>query len=64
LVAAIGTASSQEDKAWKVDGKVLGEPPKNGDGKKSEDVSGLACATTDLPRDCIVVNDETQGHRS
>jgi hypothetical protein len=61
LMAGIGTASSQESQPWKVTGKILGESRKTGDPKKSEDVSGVACAMTDLPRVCIIVDDETQG---
>ena len=61
-----GPASAQEE-AWKVEGKLLGESKKVGvikddkDAKKSEDVSGLACADTDPPKICIVVDDESQG---
>jgi hypothetical protein len=61
LMTGIATASSQESEPWKVTGKILGESRKTGDPRKSEDVSGMACAMTDLPRICIIVDDETQG---
>jgi hypothetical protein len=61
LMADIATASSQEGEPWKVTGKILGGSRKTGDPRKSEDVSGMACAMTDLPRVCILVDDETQG---
>ena len=57
-------ASAQGDKPWEVRGKVFGEPknPDGVDAKKSEDVSGLACATTSgFPRICLIVDDESQG---
>src|ERR1700755_1228514 len=57
-------AFAQDSKPWKVSGKLFGKP-KNLDGsdsKKSEDVSGIACATTSgFPRVCLVADDETQG---
>jgi len=56
-----GTASARNSRAWRVDGKLVGKPRATGDAKKSEDVSGFACATGDLPRVCIAVDDETQG---
>jgi Protein of unknown function (DUF3616) len=50
--------------SWKVQNKVFGKP-KDSDGfeyKKSEDVSGLACATkASFPRICLIVDDESQG---
>jgi hypothetical protein len=64
-VLAIGSAAAaQADKPWKVHEKLLGEPKAldTTDAKKSEDVSGIACATSSgFPRLCLVVDDETQG---
>ena len=60
--AALGQAA--DPGPWEVHGKLIGKP-KNLDGsesKKSEDVSGIACATTSgFPRICLVADDETQG---
>jgi hypothetical protein len=62
LLAGIGAAAAQDDKAWKVEGKIIGEPRNaGGESKKSEDVSGLACAGGNFPRICIIADDETQG---
>lgn len=65
-IAWSGTACGQAADAqpWEVDGKLIGKP-KNLDGtvsKRSEDVSGIACATSSgFPRLCLIVDDETQG---
>jgi hypothetical protein len=60
--ASVTTA--QGDDSWKVHEKVFGKP-KNSDAfeaKKSEDVSGLACApNASFPRICLIVDDESQG---
>src|SRR5262245_10603205 len=60
--AGVGIAHGAD--SWKVHGKVFGKP-KDSDGldyKKSEDVSGLACATNaGFPRICLIVDDESQG---
>jgi len=46
---------------WKVEGKLHGKI-KDGDVKKSEDISGIACdRSSGFPRLCLVVDDETQG---
>lgn len=46
-----------EEGVWPVDGKVIGK-----NGKKAEDVSGLACVSAaGFPRDCLIVDDESQG---
>jgi hypothetical protein len=59
---ALGHAA--DSPPWKVSGKLIGKP-KNLDGsdsKKSEDVSGIACAAmSGYPRVCLVADDETQG---
>jgi hypothetical protein len=63
-VLGAGAAAAQADTPWKVDGKLLGEPKASDplDGKKSEDVSGIACAAgSGFPRLCLVVDDEAQG---
>jgi hypothetical protein len=63
VLSASSAASAQGDQSWKVEGKVVGEPKGSGDdAKKSEDVSGLACATSSgFPRTCLIVDDESQG---
>jgi len=62
--ATVTATIAQKDRSWKVHGKIFGKP-KNSDGfesKKSEDVSGLACATkASFPRICLIVDDEAQG---
>mgnify|MGYP001406410867 CR=1 FL=1 len=64
-VAALCCAgvSARGEPDWTIHNKVLGAPKKSGDGiKKAEDVSGLACATSEgFPRFCLIVDDETQG---
>lgn len=64
-IAWSGTALGQEadPQPWEVSGKLLGKLKNDGSGyKKSEDVSGIACATTSgFPRICLLVDDETQG---
>jgi hypothetical protein len=59
VVALVGfgfvqAASAVED-AWLVDGKLLGK--KN---QKAKNVSGIACANAELPRKCLVIDDEVQ----
>jgi hypothetical protein len=59
MVALLGcgvldAASAVED-AWLVDGKLLGK--KNGPAK---DISGIACANAELPRKCLVIDDQVQ----
>src|SRR4051812_28512935 len=69
LVGALpgGASYASGGDAWKVKEKIFGESKKVGsvkdddDAKKSEDVSGLACAGTGFPRLCLVVDDESQG---
>src|SRR6476619_951825 len=52
LVAA-GEAIARDDGTWAVHGRLQGK-----NGKKSEDVSGIACATTrGFPRACLVIDD-------
>ena len=48
---------------WPVKGKLIGGARDTGtDLKKSEDVSGIACASdTGFPRLCLIVDDESQG---
>ena len=48
-----GVAAAQDERVWQVKGKLEGE-----DGKKSKNVSGIACtADTGFPRACLVVDD-------
>lgn len=59
LASPLLPAIAQE--AWTVDGKLLGKA-KDGDFKKSEDASGIACdRSSGFPRLCLVADDETQG---
>jgi hypothetical protein len=62
VLTSVSTAVA--DEPWKVSGKLFGKPMNatNPDGKKSEDVSGIACATTTgFPRLCLIADDESQG---
>jgi hypothetical protein len=52
-------AAAQADAPWRVEGKLIGKT-KNGDQKKSEDISGIACLPVGLPRKCLVIDDEVQ----
>src|SRR3954469_3100686 len=58
-VAVIGCGFLQTawaaDEPWPVHKKLLGK-----DDKKSKDVSGIACANQELPRKCLVIDDEVQ----
>ncbi len=58
LFCLIAAASAQAD--WPVQNRLQGKI-KDGDREKASDVSGIACAPGDLPRVCLVVDDETQG---
>jgi hypothetical protein len=64
VLTSAGLTYAQGNEPWKIDGKLLGQPKDLGglDAKQSEDVSGIACATTaGFPRICLVADDETQG---
>ena len=63
FLALLGFALSATAKEpWKVDGRLRGEMKTAPEFKKSKDVSGIACDDgVDLPRLCLVVDDETQG---
>ena len=55
---ALSSVSPPDSQAaeWPVSGKLKGK-----DGKKAEDVSGIACSgALEFPRDCLVIDDETQ----
>ena len=55
-------ANSQE--VWKVDGKLLGKA-RNGDFKKSEDASGIACdRSSGFPRLCLAPMTKRKAPRS
>jgi hypothetical protein len=58
-VVAAGVAEpslGSADDAWPVEKRLLGE-----DGKKSKDVSGIACTKADgFPRSCLVIDDNIQ----
>src|SRR5262245_25014991 len=61
-IAGAGIAHAAD--TWKVHGKVFGKPKDSDrlDYKKSENVSGLACATNaSFPRICLIIDDESQG---
>jgi hypothetical protein len=50
-------AAAQDQAPWPVKGKLLGAQ-----GEKSEDVSGIACASaTGFPRACLLIDDDVQG---
>lgn len=56
VLLAGGGAVGGDEETWPVRGKVLGK--KN---KKSEDLSGIACAAQQgFPRPCLVIDDEIQ----
>jgi hypothetical protein len=63
-IPASARADASSQPSWKVHEKLLGKP-KNAAGtdfKKSEDASGIACASpSGFPRVCLVVDDESQG---
>ncbi len=63
LLGLMALVPAQAADSWKVEQKLLGEPREEFfAAKKSEDVSGIACATTSgFPRVCLMVDDETQG---
>jgi len=65
MVAILPRASVGADlpPPWKVHNKLLGKPKDAAglESKKSEDVSGIACAASGFPRLCLIVDDETQG---
>src|SRR3954447_10110205 len=51
-----GPSLGSADDAWPVEKRLLGE-----DGKKSKDVSGIACTKADgFPRSCLVIDDNIQ----
>jgi hypothetical protein len=51
-----GSAAAQSERAWHVENKLAGK-----DGKKSEDVSGIACVSdAGFPRSCLVIDDNVQ----
>ena len=55
-LAAGDQAPARDDGVWPVHGRLLGK-----NGKKSEDVSGIACATPQgFPRSCLVIDDNMQ----
>ena len=59
LALALATpALAQAEPVWPVRHKLLGKQDKNGDRKKSTDISGIACATdAGFPRTCMVIDD-------
>ncbi len=65
LLASATLASSAlgQSATWTVKGKLIGGARDAGtDFKKSEDVSGIACASDrGFPRLCLIVDDESQG---
>ena len=55
-LAAGDRAAARDDGVWPVHGKLLGK-----NDRKSEDVSGIACATAHgFPRSCLVIDDNMQ----
>ena len=55
-VGEAGTAWSKDNGVWPVDNLLVGVG-----GKKSEDVSGIACTTSlGFPRQCLVIDDDLQ----
>ena len=66
LLAAVSWAAPTlaQSQPWPVKGKLFGQANDavGADFKKSEDVSGIACATeTDFPRLCLIADDEAPG---
>jgi hypothetical protein len=61
-LAPAAPAIAQADQPLAVSGKLVGKV-RDGEFKKSEDVSGLACAGSPAvyPRICLLADDETQG---
>ena len=67
-LGGIDSVVAKDNDIWKVEGKLLGKPlrnashPDDSNSRKSEDVSGIACAASSgFPRLCVVADDETQG---
>ena len=67
LAPADGVAERDRDAVWEVKKKLYGQPdPSDPDdvtaSDKSDDVSGIACATeSGFPRICMIADDEAQG---
>jgi Protein of unknown function (DUF3616) len=60
LTSVSAGAGNNLDTFWKVEGDLIGKK-KKGKKKKSEDVSGIACATDrGFPRTCLLIDDELQ----
>lgn len=59
IAGGLDFASAQDGPPWKVEGRLLGKL-KDGEQKKSKDVSGIACLSGGLPRKCLVIDDELQ----
>jgi hypothetical protein len=56
IVAVTTLLAAQEVRPWHVENRIEGP-----DGKKSIDVSGIACSETEgLPRSCLVIDDNSQ----
>ena len=56
FAAAGPVCAKDKDRVWPVDHRLLGK-----DGKKSTNVSGIACATDKgFPRTCLVIDDDLQ----
>src|ERR671921_290441 len=56
LSAGVSIAAAKDDGEWSFKKNVIGKG-----GETAKDVSGIACATTDLPRVCVIADDETPG---
>jgi hypothetical protein len=56
ILGAALPAVARDLDAWVVEGRLLGK-----DGKKSTDISGIACSTAEgFPRSCLVIDDNLQ----
>ncbi|WP_081494833.1 DUF3616 domain-containing protein [Bradyrhizobium liaoningense] len=56
LPSIVPAARAQDDGPWRVKGRLVGKV-----GDKSENVSGIACQTSQaFPRTCVVIDDERQ----
>ena len=58
-----GQLAARDKDVWKVKNKLIGKAGKDeGDSKKAENISGIACPSqSGFPRTCLVVDDESQG---
>ncbi len=56
MLTNLSAVAGPDDSTWPVEGRLIGEK-----GKKSKDISGIACAKPQgFPRSCLVIDDNGQ----